>query len=108
LPPLDVGLILGAFLWGISADIIGRRFSWNATLVVPGVFGIIASASVNFTMFVFSPFLISACRHIIWPLVVNFSCPEDPDISEPDRTICELGTNDQNKSWRYGSEYSGF
>jgi MFS family permease len=56
----DVGLILGAFLWGISADIVGRRFAWNATLVVSGVFGIIAGASVNFTMSVLSPLPLSA------------------------------------------------
>ncbi|EEB98176.1 hypothetical protein MPER_02362, partial [Moniliophthora perniciosa FA553] len=51
---LYVGLILGATTWGILADLIGRRLSFNITLRVihalcPGVFGVCAGAANNFT-----------------------------------------------------------
>lgn len=46
---LFVGLIVGATIWGVLADIIGRRLSWNITLFLSGVFGIAAGASHNFT-----------------------------------------------------------
>ncbi|KAF8753288.1 MFS general substrate transporter [Rhizoctonia solani] len=45
---LYVGLIVGATTWGILADIIGRRLSWNITLFLSGVFGIAAGGSHNF------------------------------------------------------------
>ncbi|CAE6479140.1 unnamed protein product [Rhizoctonia solani] len=45
---LYVGLIVGATTWGVLADIIGRRLSWNITLFLSGVFGIAAGASHNF------------------------------------------------------------
>ncbi|GAA93990.1 uncharacterized protein L969DRAFT_92928 [Mixia osmundae IAM 14324] len=45
---LYVGLILGASLWGVSADIVGRRLSFNITLGLSGVFGLAAGASPNF------------------------------------------------------------
>lgn len=37
---LYCGLIVGSTFWGVSADLIGRRPAWNATLVVGAVFGI--------------------------------------------------------------------
>ncbi|CAE6379903.1 unnamed protein product [Rhizoctonia solani] len=45
---LYVGLIVGATTWGILADVIGRRLSWNITLFLSGVFGIAAGGSHNF------------------------------------------------------------
>ncbi|QRV89820.1 major facilitator superfamily transporter [Ceratobasidium sp. AG-Ba] len=45
---LYVGLIVGATTWGVLADIIGRRLSWNITLFLSGVFGIAAGGSHNF------------------------------------------------------------
>ncbi|CAE6429807.1 unnamed protein product [Rhizoctonia solani] len=45
---LYVGLIVGATTWGVLADVIGRRLSWNITLFLSGVFGIAAGASHNF------------------------------------------------------------
>ncbi|KAL7415738.1 MFS general substrate transporter [Mrakia frigida] len=47
---LYVGLILGATFWGMSADLVGRKFAWNATLLISGVFGMISAASTNFPM----------------------------------------------------------
>ncbi|PWN26041.1 MFS general substrate transporter [Jaminaea rosea] len=46
---LYMGLITGAALWGIVADIIGRRPSFNATLFIGGVFGVAAGAAPSFT-----------------------------------------------------------
>ncbi|KAK1225640.1 hypothetical protein PQX77_011397 [Marasmius sp. AFHP31] len=46
---LYVGLILGASVWGILADLIGRRLSFNITLFIAGVFGVAAGAAHDFT-----------------------------------------------------------
>ncbi|KAJ7621376.1 MFS general substrate transporter [Roridomyces roridus] len=45
---LYVGLIIGSTFWGMSADVIGRRTAWNATLFLSGIFGVAAGASPNF------------------------------------------------------------
>lgn len=46
---LYAGLILGASTWGVLADLIGRRLSFNITLFIAGVFGIAAGGANNFT-----------------------------------------------------------
>lgn len=48
---LYAGLIVGATFWGMSADVVGRRFSWNSTLLISGIFGIAAGAAPNFVGF---------------------------------------------------------
>ena len=45
---LYIGLIIGATVWGVLADVIGRKVSFNATLFLAGIFGIAAGASPNF------------------------------------------------------------
>jgi MFS family permease len=45
---LFAGLIVGATTWGILADIIGRRLSFNITLFIAGVFGIAAGGGNDF------------------------------------------------------------
>lgn len=45
---LYVGLICGAAFWGIAADVVGRRLSFNATLFIAGVFGVASGAAPNF------------------------------------------------------------
>lgn len=45
---LYCGLIIGAATWGILADVIGRRPSFNITLFLAGVFGIAGGAAPNF------------------------------------------------------------
>ncbi|KAJ3838481.1 MFS general substrate transporter [Lentinula raphanica] len=45
---LYVGLILGATTWGILADLIGRRLSFNITLFIAGVFGVAAGGANSF------------------------------------------------------------
>lgn len=46
---LFAGLVCGAAVWGIVADIVGRRLSFNATLFIAGVFGIAAGGPKSFT-----------------------------------------------------------
>ncbi|KAF9459012.1 major facilitator superfamily domain-containing protein [Collybia nuda] len=48
---LYVGLIFGATVWGVMADLIGRKLSFNITLFLAGVFGIASGAAHNFTTF---------------------------------------------------------
>ncbi|EGN99416.1 hypothetical protein SERLA73DRAFT_73941 [Serpula lacrymans var. lacrymans S7.3] len=45
------GLIVGATLWGIMADVIGRKLSFNITLFIAGVFGLAAGGAPNFIGF---------------------------------------------------------
>ncbi|EJD40972.1 membrane transporter [Auricularia subglabra TFB-10046 SS5] len=42
-----VGLLIGALFWGLSADIIGRRFAFNCSLMICSIFAIIAGAATN-------------------------------------------------------------
>lgn len=46
---LYAGLIVGASVWGVLADLIGRRLSFNITLFIAAVFGIAAGAANDFT-----------------------------------------------------------
>merc|ERR1712093_613210 len=41
-------LIPGAFWWGMTADVWGRRLAWNSTLFIGAVFGLAVGASPNF------------------------------------------------------------
>ncbi|KPV73157.1 uncharacterized protein RHOBADRAFT_46262 [Rhodotorula graminis WP1] len=45
---LYTGLIPGAFFWGMTADVWGRRIAWNSTLFIGAVFGLAVGASPNF------------------------------------------------------------
>ena len=42
-----VGMLTGALFWGLSADIIGRKFAFNWSLMICSVFAIIAGSSPN-------------------------------------------------------------
>ncbi|KAI9805810.1 MAG: hypothetical protein M1825_000424 [Sarcosagium campestre] len=44
---LFLGLCLGASIWGVASDVIGRRFAFNATLFLAGVFGLVVAAAPN-------------------------------------------------------------
>ncbi|KAI5919361.1 major facilitator superfamily domain-containing protein [Camillea tinctor] len=46
-----VGLIIGASFWGTSADLIGRKPAFNATLFIGGIFGCAVAGSQNFIAF---------------------------------------------------------
>ena len=45
---LYTGLFCGATFWGLAADVIGRRPSWNITLFISAVFGIAVGGAPNF------------------------------------------------------------
>lgn len=45
---MNIGLFAGAVFWGLGCDIWGRRWSFNITLLIAGVFGLSAGASGNF------------------------------------------------------------
>ncbi|KEQ75698.1 MFS general substrate transporter [Aureobasidium namibiae CBS 147.97] len=42
-----VGMLVGALFWGFSADVIGRKFAFNFSLMISSVFAIVAGASPN-------------------------------------------------------------
>lgn len=44
----NLGLLAGAAFWSLSSDIIGRRWAFNLTFLITGVFAIIAGAMPNF------------------------------------------------------------
>lgn len=45
----NVGLTVGAFMWGIGVDVLGRRWSFYLTCLIAGVFGISSGAPTTFT-----------------------------------------------------------
>ncbi|KAI0742549.1 MFS general substrate transporter [Daedaleopsis nitida] len=44
----NIGLFVGAVFWGLGCDIWGRRWSFNITLFLAGVFGLAAGGAPNF------------------------------------------------------------
>ncbi|KAL4865951.1 hypothetical protein BDV12DRAFT_187767 [Aspergillus spectabilis] len=47
----QIGLLVGAAFWGLSADIIGRRFAFNASLLLAAVFVVIAGGMPGYVPF---------------------------------------------------------
>lgn len=52
-PPLltlaqNIGLLFGALFWGFGCDIFGRRWAFNLTIGITGVFGLVAAGSPSF------------------------------------------------------------
>lgn len=44
---LYIGLLIGALFWGVSADIVGRKWTLNLSLIISSVFTIVAGAAPN-------------------------------------------------------------
>ncbi|KZV93829.1 MFS general substrate transporter [Exidia glandulosa HHB12029] len=44
----NIGLLVGAFAWGIGSDVWGRRWSFNITLFITGVFALAAGGAPSF------------------------------------------------------------
>ncbi|BCR91755.1 putative sugar transporter [Aspergillus chevalieri] len=44
----NIGLLIGALFWGFGCDIFGRKWAFNLTLGITGVFGLVAAASSSF------------------------------------------------------------
>ena len=47
----QVGLLVGAGIWGFSADIIGRKLAFNTSLLSCAVFVLIAGGMPNYISF---------------------------------------------------------
>ncbi|CAM4951778.1 unnamed protein product [Rotaria socialis] len=45
---VGIGLLVGALFWGIGADLIGRRYAFNITLLLCAIFAIATGAAPNF------------------------------------------------------------
>lgn len=47
----QIGLLAGAAFWGLSADIVGRRFAFNSSLFLASIFVIIAGGMPDYISF---------------------------------------------------------
>ena len=47
----QIGLLVGAAVWGLSADIVGRKLAFNTSLFLCAVFVIIAGAMPDYISF---------------------------------------------------------
>ncbi|KAI0668946.1 MFS general substrate transporter [Trametes maxima] len=45
---LNIGLFVGAVFWGLGCDVWGRRWSFNLTLLLAGIFGLAAGGAPDF------------------------------------------------------------
>lgn len=43
-------MLVGALFWGMTADIIGRRFAFNVSLLISSIFAIVAGASPSWVV----------------------------------------------------------
>ncbi|KAI0647860.1 MFS general substrate transporter [Trametes meyenii] len=43
----NIGLLVGAAFWGVASDVWGRKWCFNLTLLITGIFAIAAGASPN-------------------------------------------------------------
>jgi MFS family permease len=46
----NIGLIVGALFWGLSADMIGRKWAFNLSLIICSIFGLAAGAAYVFPL----------------------------------------------------------
>ncbi|KAG1731032.1 major facilitator superfamily domain-containing protein [Suillus lakei] len=44
----NIGLLVGAVFWGLGCDIWGRRWSFNVTLFIAGIFGLASGGAPSF------------------------------------------------------------
>ncbi|KGO75724.1 Major facilitator superfamily domain, general substrate transporter [Penicillium italicum] len=47
----QVGLLVGAAVWGFSADVIGRKLAFNTSLIISAIFVLIAGAMPTYVSF---------------------------------------------------------
>lgn len=123
-----VGMLVGALFWGMSADIIGRKYAFNFSLIISSIFCIVAGASPNWVVLgtfvclsafgsggnlvldtaVFLEYLPSKQQWLLttmaswWGLgqmiAGLFAWAYLPNFSCPDKNDCHYGNN---KGWRY-------
>lgn len=68
----NVGLLVGAIIWGFGCDIFGRRLPFNMTIGITAIFGLIAAGSPNFVAICFFAAL--------WSIGVGGNLPVDSAI----------------------------
>lgn len=64
-----VGLAAGSLGWGLTADVVGRRWAFNLTLLITGVFGLVGGAPTTFAGV--------AVMVALWSLGVGGNIPVD-------------------------------
>lgn len=126
-----VGMLVGALFWGLSADVIGRKFAFNSSLMICSVFAIVAGAAPNWIVLglfvslsafgaggnlvldtaVFLEYLPSKDQWLVtlmaawWgvgQLIAGlFAWAFMPNFSCPDGAPASGCTYDNNKGWRY-------
>ena len=68
----NIGLLIGAIFWGFGCDIFGRKWAFNLTLGITGVFGLVAAASPSFA---------AVCAFaVLWSIGVGGNLPVDSAI----------------------------
>ncbi|KAK0216532.1 MFS general substrate transporter [Armillaria nabsnona] len=125
----NVGLVVGPAIWSVGCDTWGRKWPFNLTLLIAGVFGTAAGGSPNFVTLacllamvsvgvggnlpvdsaVFLDLVPGTHQYLLtlinvwwsvgsllgsliaWPLIANYSCPEDA-------LACDRADN---MGWRY-------
>lgn len=68
----NLGLLVGAAFWSISSDIIGRKWAFNLTFLITGIWAIIAGSSPNF--------IALCCFEAFWSFGVGGNLPVDSAI----------------------------
>ncbi|KGQ80707.1 hypothetical protein MEQ_06271 [Candida albicans P87] len=68
----NLGLLLGAAFWSISSDIIGRKWAFNLTFLITGIWAIIGGSSPNF--------IALCCFEAFWSFGVGGNLPVDSAI----------------------------
>ncbi|KAI0632310.1 MFS general substrate transporter [Trametes polyzona] len=65
----NIGLLVGAAFWGVASDVWGRKWCFNITLLITGVFAVAAGASPNY---------IALCSlAAVWSVGVGGNLPVD-------------------------------
>ncbi|KAI0373646.1 MFS general substrate transporter [Pilatotrama ljubarskyi] len=65
----NIGLLVGAAFWGVASDVWGRKWCFNITLLITGVFAIAAGASPNY---------VALCSlAAVWSIGVGGNLPVD-------------------------------
>ncbi|KAI0357552.1 MFS general substrate transporter [Trametes cingulata] len=65
----NIGLLVGAAFWGVASDVWGRKWCFNITLLITGVFAIAAGGSPNY---------IALCSlAAVWSIGVGGNLPVD-------------------------------
>lgn len=55
------GLVFGSIFWGFGGDIIGRKFAFNASLLLSAIFGILTGAMDSYITYCIFMFLSAFC-----------------------------------------------